>query len=592
MGSQIFGNTIGLKPSELKKLEKLYRRKVPPTSIITHELAKEISQISAEINRQVGILINRKGEIDYVIVGTFNRIEIPELKGYRDHIARLKGLRCIHTHLINSQNDKTKPSGLDQDDLIDLAFLRLDLIGALEVKPDGEPGKIYIAHILPDPEFFKGALLDQEEKFFYFLKPCYVWELKENFLELIKNLEDELDRIRPLKEIDENKDRAILIFIKEPKDIYLEEKMEELEELARTAGVSVVGKVVQKRVSPDPKYVIGKGKLVEVMILAMRNRANLLIFDRELTPSQVRALTEVTDLRVIDRTQLILDIFAQRASSREGKIQVEIAQLRYALPRLRAKDDAFSRLTGGIGGRGPGETKLEIDRRRIKDKIAKLERELSKISQERELRRKRRKKLNFKVVSLIGYTNAGKTTLLNTLAKTNYLAEDKLFATLDPVTKLIKTKNGKVFLLTDTVGFIRDLPEDLKKAFKATLEELYSADILLHIVDISHPDFENHIKAVEQILEEMDLLHMPKILVFNKIDLLENKENFSPLWLKNLVSKYNAIPISAKKGINLDLLIEAIENWLTILEKEKPENFPVFSEEENLPKVPREHRFF
>jgi len=592
MGSQIFGNTIGLKPSELKKLEKLYRRKVPPTSIITHELAKEISQISAEINRQVGILINRKGEIDFVIVGTFNRIEIPELKGYRDHIARLKGLRCIHTHLINSQNDKTKPSGLDQDDLIDLAFLRLDLIGALEVKPDGEPGKIYIAHILPDPEFFKGSLLDQEEKFFYFLKPCYVWELKENFLELIKNLEDELDRIRPLKEIDENKDRALLIFVKEPKDIYLEEKMEELEELAKTAGVNVVGKVVQKRVSPDPKYVIGKGKLVEVMILAMRNRANLLIFDRELTPSQVRALTELTDLRVIDRTQLILDIFAQRASSREGKIQVEIAQLRYALPRLRAKDDAFSRLTGGIGGRGPGETKLEIDRRRIKDKIAKLEKELNKISQERELRRKRRKKLNFKVVSLIGYTNAGKTTLLNTLAKTEYLAEDKLFATLDPVTKLIKTKKEKVFLLTDTVGFIRDLPEDLKKAFKATLEELYSADILLHIIDISHPDFENHIKVVEQILEEMNLLQLPKILVFNKIDLLENKENFSPQWLKNLISKYNAIPISAKEGTNLDLLMEAIENWLTILEEEKLEDSSVFFEEKNLPKVPQEHKFF
>uniref|UniRef100_A0A7V4JQ04 GTPase HflX n=1 Tax=Thermodesulfobacterium geofontis TaxID=1295609 RepID=A0A7V4JQ04_9BACT len=589
MGSQVFGNIIGLKSSELKKLEKLYRRKIPPTSIITHELAKEISQISAEINRQVGILINRKGEIDYVIVGTFNQIEIPELKGYRDHIARLKGLRFIHTHLINQKN---KTSGLDQDDLLDLALLRLDLIGALEVETDGEPGKIYIAHILPDPEFFKETFLNQEEKFFYFLKPCYVWELKENFLELIKNLEDELDKIRPLKEIDENKDRAFLIFVKEPKDIYLEEKIEELEELAKTAGVNVVGKIVQKRISPDPKYVIGKGKLVEVMILAMRNRANLLIFDRELTPSQVRALTELTDLRVIDRTQLILDIFAQRASSREGKIQVEIAQLRYALPRLRAKDDAFSRLTGGIGGRGPGETKLEIDRRRIKDKIAKLEKELNKISQERELRRKRRKKLNFKVVSLIGYTNAGKTTLLNTLAKTEYLAEDKLFATLDPVTKLIKTKKEKLFLLTDTVGFIRDLPEDLKKAFKATLEELYSADILLHIIDISHPDFENHIKAVEQILEEMNLLHVPKILVFNKIDLLENKENFSPLWLKNLILKYDAIPISAKKGTNLDLLIEAIENWLTILEKEKLEDSSVFSEEENLPKVPQEHKFF
>ncbi len=591
MGYIVFGNTIGLKSSELKSLEKLYRRKVPPTSIVTHELAKEISRISAEINRQVGILINRKGEIDYVIVGTFNRIEIPELKGYRDHIARLKGLRLIHTHLIPNQN-KIKTSGLDQDDLLDLAFLRLDLIGALEVKPDGEPGKIHIAHILPDPEFFKGTLSDQEEKFFHFLKPCYVWELKENFLELIKNLEDELEKIKPLKDVDENKDRALLIFVKEPKDLFLEEKMKELEELAKTAGVSVVGKVVQKRTSPDPRYVIGKGKLVEVMILAMRNRANLLIFDRELTPSQVRALTELTDLRVIDRTQLILDIFAQRASSREGKIQVEIAQLRYALPRLRAKDDAFSRLTGGIGGRGPGETKLEIDRRRIKDRIAKLEKELDKISQERELRRKRRKKLNFKVVSLIGYTNAGKTTLLNTLAKTEYLAEDKLFATLDPVTKLIKTKRGKVFLLTDTVGFIRDLPEDLKKAFKATLEELYSADILLHIVDISHPDFESHINAVDQILEEMDLLKVPKILVFNKIDLLESKENFSPQWLKNLVLKYNAIPISAKTGINLDLLMEAIENWLTILEKQELEVFPVFCEKEDLPKAPQEHKFF
>jgi len=594
MGYTIFGNTIGLKPSELRKLERLYRRKVPPASIITHELAKELAQISAEINRQVGILINRKGEIDYVIVGTFNRIEIPELKGYRDHIARLKGLRFIHTHLINDSN-KTKNSGLDQDDLLDLALLRLDLIGALEAKAEGEPGKIYIAHILPDPEFFKGAISNQEEKLFYFLKPCYVWELKENFLDLIKNLEDELERIRPLKEIDENKDRALLIFVKEPKDVYLEERIEELKELARTAGVNVVGKVVQKRTSPDPRYVIGKGKLVEVMITAMRNRANLLIFDRELTPSQVRALTEVTDLRVIDRTQLILDIFAQRARSREGKIQVEIAQLKYTLPRLRAKDDAFSRLTGGIGGRGPGETKLEIDRRRIKDKIAKLEKELKKISQERALRRKRRKKLNFKIVSLIGYTNAGKTTLLNTLAKTNYLAEDKLFATLDPVTKLVKTKNGKIFLLTDTVGFIRDLPEDLKKAFKATLEELYSADLLLHIVDISHPDFENHIETVDQILEEMELIGLPKILVFNKIDLLENKENFSPLWLKNLVSKYNAIPISAKKGINLNLLIETIENKLFILENKEFANlhsFFVSPEKKDHPTVLQEHKLF
>ncbi len=590
MSYTIFGNTVGLKPSELRRLERLYRRKIPPASIITHELAKELGQISADLNRQIGVLINRKGEIDYVIVGTFNRIEIPELKGYRDHIARLKGLRFIHTHILSNKN---KESGLDQDDLLDLALLRLDLIGALEVKNSGELGKIHIAHILPDPEFFSGPISDQENKYFYFLKPCYVWELRENFLELIKNLEDELDRIRPLKEIDENKDRAILIFLKEPRDLYLEERIAELKELARTAGVNVVGEIVQKRNSPDPRYVIGKGKLLEVMIEALRNRANLLIFDRELTPSQVRALTEATDLRVIDRTQLILDIFAQRARSREGKIQVEIAQLKYTLPRLRAKDDAFSRLTGGIGGRGPGETKLEIDRRRIKDRIAKLEKELKKISQERELRRKRRKKLNFKVVALIGYTNAGKTTLLNTLAKSEYLAEDKLFATLDPVTKAIRTKSGNVFLMTDTVGFIRDLPEDLKKAFKATLEELYSADLLLHIVDISHPDFENHIETVENLLEEMDLLHYPRLMVFNKIDLVKDK--FSPIFLENLCSKYKGIAISARTKENLELLIEIIEEKLaTLPQRESPKAEVEFSlfEEENPSIILQEHKLF
>ncbi|MDW8136707.1 MAG: GTPase HflX [Thermodesulfobacterium sp.] len=556
MSYTVFGNTAGLRPSELKKLERLYRRCIPPNFIITSELAREISQLSYNLNRQIGLLINRKGEIDYVIVGTFNRIEIPELRGYRDHLARLKGLRLIHTHLINKNS---KEEGLDQDDLLDLAFLRLDLVGALEVE-NGNPGKIYLAHILPDPKL--NTLAPQEEnRLFNFLEPCYVWELKENFLEIIKNLEDELERVKPLKDVSESMDRALLIFVKTSKE-FIEESIEELKELARTAGVTVVGEVVQKRVSPDPKYVIGKGKLVEVMILAMRSRANLLIFDRELTPSQVRALTEITDLRVIDRTQLILDIFAQRARSREGKIQVEIAQLKYALPRLRLKDDAFSRLTGGIGGRGPGETKLEIDRRRIKDRIAKLEEDLEKISQERELRRRRRKRLNFKTVALIGYTNAGKTTLLNTLSKTSYLAEDKLFATLDPVTKAITSKKGRIFLMTDTVGFIRNLPEELKKAFKATLEELYNADLLLHLVDLAHPDFENHILTVENLLEEMELLKFPKIIAFNKIDLLKERESFSQVWLENLLYKYKAIGISAKTGENLDLLLEKLEEVL------------------------------
>ncbi|WP_022855563.1 GTPase HflX [Thermodesulfobacterium thermophilum] len=588
MGYNVFGHTVGLKPSELRNLERFYRRRVPPASIISHELARELAKVSADLNRQVGLLINRKGEIDYVVVGTFNRIELPELRGYRDHIARLKGLRFIHTHLLTS---KITHSELDQDDLIDLALLRLDLVGALEVHPNGEPGKIHIAHIIPDPEFFAGgSLSDKENQFFYFLRPCYVWELKENFLELIKNLEDELERVKPLKEVEEQKDRAILIFLREPNDPYLEERIFELRELARTAGVTVVGEIVQKKPSPDPRYVIGKGKLLEVMVLALRNRANLLIFDRELTPSQVRALTESTDLRVIDRTQLILDIFAQRAKSKEGKIQVEIAQLKYTLPRLRAKDDAFSRLTGGIGGRGPGETKLEIDKRRIKDRIAKLERELEKISQERDIKRKRRKKLAFKTVALIGYTNAGKTTLFNTLAKSQYLAEDKLFATLDPVTKAIRTPNNQVFLITDTVGFIRNLPEDLKKAFRATLEELYSADLLLHIVDISNPDFESQIETVNQILEEMELLHYPLLMVFNKIDLLPPSE-FQ--LIKALSHRYKAIPVSAKRGDNLDLLLTKIEEILfkTPLEYLTDKVLePVSLEEENPSKDPLTHK--
>jgi len=555
---EVFGNLQGLKPSEVRKLERLYYRKVHPNSIITTDLAWEIAELSFSLNRQIGLLINRKGEIDYVIVGTFNQIEIPELKGYRDHIARLKGLRLIHTHLVKNG----KGSGLDQDDLIDLAFLRLDLVGALEVNEKGEPGKIYLAHILPHPDFYQAAFSEREDNFFFFFKPLYVWDLKENFLDLIKNLEDEFERVKPLKGIAENEDRAILILVREPGDHYWEERLEELKELSRTAGVNVVGEVVQKRSSLDPRYVIGKGKLLEVMILAMRNRANLLIFDRELSPSQVRALNEATDLRVIDRTQLILDIFAQRARSREGKIQVEMAQLRYALPRLRAKDDAFSRLTGGIGGRGPGETKLEIDRRRIKERLAKLQRELEKISQERELRRRRRKKLNYKVVALIGYTNAGKTTLLNTLAKSKYLAEDKLFATLDPVTKAVRTPNGNIFLLTDTVGFIRDLPEELKKAFKATLEELYNADLLLHLIDISHPDWENHILSVETILEEMELLNYPRLMVFNKIDKLREKPEYSPSLLERILKQYQGIGISALKGENLENLLLKIEELL------------------------------
>ncbi len=564
---EVFGNLTGLKPATLKRLERLYHRRVPPQSVISPELAKEICELSAEIKRQIGLLINRKGHIDYVIVGSYHQIVIPELKGYKESIAKLKGVRLVHTHLVKDLSLTSKKKKffsnkriiLDEDDLMDLVFLRLDLVAAIETSLEGKVGRLQMAHIFPEPE--KDNFSDLSlENFFYFYPPRFPWEMRENVLEIIQILEEELERIKPFKNVHDNEDRAILIFLKLPGDIDIYERVQELRELARTAGVNVVGEVIQQRATPDARYLIGKGKLMEVMLEALKKRANLLIFDRELTPSQVRALTEVTDLRVIDRTQLILDIFAQRASSKEGKIQVEIAQLKYALPRLRAKDDAFSRLTGGIGGRGPGETKLEIDRRRIKDKIAKLEKEIAKLSSQRELRRKKRKRKNFKIVSLIGYTNTGKTTLLNYLSKSQYLAEDKLFATLDPVTKAVKLPNKEVILVTDTVGFIRDMPEELKRAFKATLEELYSADLFLHMVDITNPDFETHIEVVENLLEEMKLIHYPRILVFNKIDLLSEKD-----FLEGIKKRYpEAVFISCKTGENIEKLLEKISENLNL----------------------------
>ncbi len=539
MSKTLHGNLSGLKPSQLRRLERLYRRRVKPDQIISHELAKEICALSQELNRQLGLLLNRRGEVEFVIVGEHGRIVIPAITRYRESSGRLRGLRCLHTHLSHE--------GLDQDDLLDLAFLRLDLMGAISVRKDGFPGKVYIAHLLPSGE---------NGKHFAYLPAVYPWELKENFQKLINSLENELEKRRPAKEVGDRQDRAILISVTTRSKAEAEENLAELKELARSAGVTVLDTIIQRRPKIDPRYLMGKGKLSELIIRAMQLSANLLIFDQELTPSQIRSITEVTELRVIDRTQLILDIFAQRARSREGKIQVEMAQLRYLLPRLRSRDDAFSRLTGGIGGRGPGETKLEIDRRRIKDRIARLERELKSISSQRKLRRKRRKREGLPVVAIVGYTNAGKTTLLNQLTGSDLFAEDKLFATLDPASRRVRLPDGSFAIFTDTVGFIRDLPKDLERAFRATLEELYEADLLLHLVDAANPYFEDQITAVERIFEEMELDHLPTLLVFNKIDLLDS---FAVEVLKR---RYHAEAISALRKETLPPLLERVKQLL------------------------------
>jgi GTP-binding protein HflX len=336
----------------------------------------------------------------------------------------------------------------------------------------------------------------------------------------------------------------------------MESRVAELKELCRTAGVRVMGVMEQRRPESDPKYLVGRGKLEEVLIRAMQVDANVLVFDPDLTPGQAHAIADFTDLRVIDRTMLILDIFAQRAKSRDGKLQVELAQLRYRLPRLHEKNTMMSRLTGGIGGRGPGETKLEENRRRARERIHRLEKEIDRYGQQRAGRRSARTRAGLPVVAIVGYTNAGKSTLLNTLTRSDVLAEDRLFATLDPTTRRLRFPREREIIIADTVGFIRDLPRDLAQAFRATLEELDEADLLLHVVDAADPDREQQTAAVEAILADLGLAETPRLLVMNKIDLVPVEEQASRL--RNEAG-LPAVAISAPDAATTAPLLAAIE---------------------------------
>ena len=511
-----------------------------PHEVISPSLAVSLGELSYELNRQVGVTIDRRGLVKHVIVGDSEQLFIPDLGRARGGRGRFRGVRLIHTHL--------RGETISDDDVTDLVRLQLDMIGAITLSPEGRSQALHYTHMMPAGSAVPYAPIT--------VTPLV--ELTLDFDAFIEDLEDQFGRATVGALETEGQTRAIAVHVSVDKSLDPQTSLLELSELARTAGVVLVDAILQNRRSYDPKFVMGRGKLDELLLRTMQLDCELVIFDQDLTPNQVRAISAVTDLKVIDRSLLILDIFARRAHTREGKLAVELAQQRYLLPRLVHNNSAFSRLAGGIGGRGPGETKLEIDRRRARDRIHFLERALEKAQRHRENQRSRRKGREVPHIAIIGYTNAGKSTLFNTITQSEVLSEDKLFATLHVTTRRLRFPHNQELLFTDTVGFIRDLPKDLEVAFKATLEEAYDADLLLHVVDASDPQREAHIESVKQILAEMELIGQERVLVFNKIDLL------NPTAAQNLCQLHDALGVSALDRATTRPLLQLIQARLGV----------------------------
>ena len=546
MTQKVKGNTKGLAPSQLRLVHKLFERKIDKGEIVTLSLAQEIHKTATALKRRVGALISREGKIVEVFVGTREILYLPELGRYRLGTGRLRRLRLIYSDLSSTKKSMSIPADIYGD----LEKLRLDMV--VGIRSYKNRIMLAYAHLLP----YRGE--DSLSVSTEFVSDLALY--KFDFEGFITELENEINN--QLQQIEgQSKSRAILVGVYPFKSASPELSMHELAELAQTAGVTVVDTVVQRR-NPDPKTLLGKGKLEEVVLRCLRLGAEIIIFDGELRPTQWRIITNSTELKILDRSMLILDIFAQRARSSDGRLQVELAQLKYNLPRLVEKDAGLSRLTGGIGGRGPGETKLEIGRRRSRSRIRDLEKKLDKLGSHRSITRNKRKSSKTPLISILGYTNVGKSTLFNALTKSTVLVENKLFATLDPAQRRIalpfintKTENGSephTIVLSDTVGFIRDLPKELQAAFKSTLEELYEAELLVHVIDASDPEVIVRMNAVESILNEMELSDAPRILVANKID------SASEDVLRELTNLYDAIPVSAIERAGFESLINKI----------------------------------
>ncbi len=530
----IHGDLRGLRAAQRSALERTYRRRVRPEQVVSTELARHLCAVSRDLGRQVGVLLTREGAVDRVILGDARGLEIPDVGRLRGGPGRFRRLRLVHTHL--------RGEALSTDDLTDLALLRLDLVAVVQAEPNGDAGAIEVAYLSPSAES------DEEngDSLFLRVEAPRVYELDLDFAATIREVEREYGRHSRGRAA--TRERALVIGVR-PEDGHFEETVE----LVHSAGVEVAGELRQRRSRVHPRTVVGRGKLTEIVLQSMRAGADVAIFDIDLKPAQARAFEDATGLKAIDRTQLILDVFAQRARSRDGKLQVELAQLRYSLPRLTEKDKGLSRLAGGIGGRGPGETVLEVGRRRIRDRIRKLERQVQKLSRQRDVARSRRRDRRVPVLSLIGYTNAGKSTLLNALTRSEVATAGKLFVTLDPTSRRIRFPREGEVVVTDTVGFIAELPPDLVRAFRATLEELGDADLLLHVVDAADKAWRTKIEAVERLLDELSLNAKPLLVVLNKCDLVADER------VRAMAGQLDAVAVSARTRAGFGRLIDRAE---------------------------------